>query len=169
MTFAAYLEGDFSEPSPASPHDERVERIIFELGRVATSGYPAFDLGGAVCALEEAVSAKNAEQLDPGDLASMQRALADAAHVVLNHHSTARYVEDIATGLVAVTNVLKRWAYGIDQPVAAGLTEDVRILRNALHNADLRLRRQERDRTEQCQHAAGMFEDIFGPDVRRVQ
>ncbi|MDH6231050.1 hypothetical protein M2281_001622 [Mesorhizobium soli] len=172
MVSAGCLESDFSEPSPpprASPHDERVRSIIFDLRRAAGSDQPAWELGGAVCALEEAVKARDAEQLDLDDLVDMQLAVIEAAHVVLHHHTAARYVEDIGIGLSAVIKLLKRWACGDGHPLAAGLSEEIRILRNALHNADLHVRRRERELTQQHRRAACLFEEIFGPDVRGVQ
>lgn len=143
------------------PNCPSVDGLIFDLTRAARSEQSAYELGNALCALETAVSKQpSVTAVKHGRLAM---AFASAAAASLRSPSSIRYVDDIALGISATLRLLGRWRVGTSEPFADGLRADMRIFRNALHNADLRSQRQHREAIDPQQKTLRIVEEILAP------
>lgn len=145
-----------------TPHGgPNVDDLVFDLSRAANGNQKAHDLGAALCDLETAVSRQpSISALEHDRLA---KAFAGATAAALRMPSSIRYTDDIALGISATFRLLARWRAGMSKPFADGLQSDIRIFRNALHNADLRLQRRERELLDPQQKTLRIIDEILAP------
>ncbi|TCQ81212.1 hypothetical protein EDF68_102502 [Ochrobactrum sp. BH3] len=147
------------------PHDrsERptIEGLAFDLARAARSDQPAYDLGNSLCNLETAI--KHHPSITAIEHERLAMAFAAAAAASLRRPTSIRYADDISLGISATLRLLGRWRAGANEPFADGVRSDMRIFRNALHNADLRSQRQEREALDPQHKMLRIVGEILAP------
>lgn len=143
------------------PERPCVDGLVFDLARAARSDQPAYELGNSLCDLETAVGKQ--PSIEAAEQERLAMAFAGAAAAALRSPSSVRYADDIALGISATLRLLGRWRAGLNAPFADGLRSDMRIFRNALHNADLRSQRLERETLDPQQKMLRIVEEILAP------
>lgn len=155
------MHATLNNRSHYGPDCSSVDGLAFDLARAARSDQPAYELGNALCDLETAVDKQSS--ITAAEHERLAMAFAGAAAASLRSPSSVRYADDIALGISATLRLLGRWRAGVYAPFADGLRSDMRIFRNALHNADLRSQRQHREAIDPQQKTLRIVEEILAP------
>lgn len=155
------MQATFNNRSHDRAERFTVECLIFDLVRAARSDQPAYDLGSSMCDLETAI--KQHPSITAIEHERLAIAFAAAAAASLRRPTSIRYADDISLGISATLRLLGRWRAGANEPFAEDLRADMRIFRNALHNADLRSQRQEREALDPQHKMLRIVGEILAP------
>jgi len=151
-----YCDNDQGEPTAPSvtEQDRKVEFILHHLEKAVKYDEIAYDLGLALCSLQNGANSKQSEILGKDDRDALMIAASQARYAAGAQLGSQCLFGEIEEGMDAVSEQIFLWSLPPRQRAAYSsafrlrIGRNIRTLRNVLHNIDNRMQNAKADREE---------------------